>query len=241
MRISVPWEKGLKTVSCRCDCEMREERLRAEEAERREAAERAGRLREEGVADDGYRRMVFAADDGADPRTGRIARRYVEKWPEIRAKNFGLLFSGEPGNGKTFFAACIANALIDRGYPALISTVPALIAAFASDYGRERARILAQIADADLLVLDDVGTERRTGYTAEKLFELVDARYRARKPLIVTTNLSLEAIRNPADLEYKRAFDRIIEMCTPVVVSAPSRRPGIALRKQAEVRELLGL
>lgn len=91
------------------------------------------------------------------------------------------------------------------------------------------------------LVLDDVGIERQTGYMAEKMFEIIDARYRSRRPLIVTTNLTLEEISNPQQMEYKRVFDRIVEMCQPIHVSGEGRRKAIAREKSNKAREILGI
>ena len=90
-------------------------------------------------------------------------------------------------------------------------------------------------------MLDDLGTERQTSYAAEKMFEIIDARYRSRRPLIVTTNLTLDEISNPQQMEYKRVFDRIVEMCQPVHVSSEGRRMAIARKKSEKTREILGI
>lgn len=223
-----------------CDCASAAFEKAEEERRQYERMERAERLRGAGVGDESYRKMTFAADDGGgDREAAGVACRYVQHWQAMKDGNVGLVFSGEPGNGKTFFASCIANALIDQGIPAMITTIPALIAAMAADFEAQKPEILRQIQDVDLLVLDDVGVERKTGYTAEKLFEIVDARYRSGKPLIVTTNLSLGEIQNPSTLEYKRVFDRILELCQPVPVRGRSRRGEIAKCKADYARALL--
>ena len=56
---------------------------------------------------------TFDKDNGSTPQL-EYARRYVEHWPEMRKENMGLLFWGPAGTGKTFAAACIANALVER-------------------------------------------------------------------------------------------------------------------------------
>lgn len=241
-RIAVPFYVGKRVVCCVCNCQLAEQNAWKEEQASREKMERVAALRKVGVGDENYRRMAFSADDGGGDRAAyEIACRYVQHWEEMRDGNYGLLFSGVPGTGKTFFAACIANALIDKGVPAMIATIPSLVTAISANHEAKKPEILDQIKSVELLVLDDVGTERNTSYMAERMFEIVDARYRAGKPLIVTTNLGIAEIQNKTSipLEYQRIFDRILERCQPVVVKGGSRRVGIAKSKAEFARELL--
>lgn len=226
-------------IMCHCDQARREE----EEAARRawEEMERIRQMRNAGITSEDYRRMTFDADDGCDPRMAAMAARYVAKRDEIQAENIGLLLHGNTGGGKTFWAAAIANAMIDHACSAMVTTVPQLVTAMAQDFERDKAAILNKIAGVRFLVLDDIGFERQTQYAAEKLFEIVDARYRARRPLIVTTNLTMEEIKNPSQMEYKRVFDRIVEMCQPVHVSGDGRRMAIAREKTRKASDILGL
>lgn len=240
MPLEIPCGIGLKIVPVMCKCAI--ERREAEEAQRKafEEQDRIKRLRRVGITSTMYEKTL-ADDDGSDPKTGGIVRRYVEKRAEMQERNIGLLFHGGTGGGKTFWASCIANALIDSGTSALITTIPALITAMQADFEAEKPRILEQIANVRFLVLDDIGFERKTQYAAEKMFEIIDTRYRAGRPLIVTTNLTLEEIKNPESMEYQRVFDRIIEMCTPLHVSADGRRMSIARDKSADARRILGI
>jgi DNA replication protein DnaC len=75
-----------------------------------------------------------------------------------------------------------------------------------------------------LLVIDDLSAERKTEYMQEIVFNVIDARYRAGLPLIVTTNLTREELLHPADLTYQRIYSRLFEMCTPIEVSGKDRR-----------------
>ena len=226
-------------IMCKCDQERRER----EEAARRaqEEIDRIRRMRKIGIKSEDYLRMTFEADDGSDPKMAAIASRYVAKRAEIQKENIGLLLHGNTGGGKTFWAAAITNALIDHGCSAMITTIPALITAMSQDFERDKADVLEQIASVRFLVLDDIGFERQTSYAAEKMFEIIDARYRARRPLIVTTNLTMDELANPQQMEYKRVFDRIVEMCQPVYVSGEGRRKAIAREKATRTREILGL
>lgn len=173
----------------------------------------------------------FERDNGTVPQLEQ-ARKYVRHWNEMQEKDLGLLFWGQPGNGKTFAAACIANALTESSPPfppkvkmttlgTILNRLPALSAA-------DKEYYLDQFRSADLLILDDFGMERQTDYAREQVFNIIDGRYLARLPLIVTTNLSLDHMKNTTELAEKRICDRILEMCVPVFFSGESQRPGRA-------------
>lgn len=241
MRIDVPLiGERVVPVLCECDKIKRAEQVAREEALQRQM--RIDELRMNGILNRDHLGMTFAADDGSDPRMATIATNYVNNWREIRKQHApGLLLHGGVGGGKTFWAAAIANALIDRGYSAIVTNIPSLISSMSQDFERDKARVLKNIAEADLLVLDDIGFERSTSYGHEKMYEIIDARYLAKGPLIVTTNLSLKELDNPSQMEYKRVFDRIIGMCQPVHVAADGRRKRMAMECSAQMRELLGM
>jgi DNA replication protein DnaC len=104
-----------------------------------------------------------------------------------------LVLSGPSGCGKTHIAAAIANACIARGQPALFMVVPDLLdhlrAAYdpASDVGYDE--LFELVRNAPLLILDDLGTQSSTAWAQEKLFQLINHRFNARLPLVVTTAL----------------------------------------------------
>ena len=93
----------------------------------------------------------------------------------------------------------------------------------------------------DLLVLDDLGTERRSEYAQEQVFNVIDSRYRAKLPLIITTNLSIEEIKKPDSVGNSRIYDRVLEMCHPVEVTGHSRRRQKVAADFKGMNEILGL
>jgi len=98
------------------------------------------------------------------------------------------------------------------------------------------------LKNASLLILDDLGAENSTDWAREKIYEIIDSRYRDKKPIIITTNLKLEQLMEKlagGDRVY-RTYDRIIEMCTPVEVKGKARRIETAKAKQKLLKELLG-
>ena len=104
-----------------------------------------------------------------------------------------------------------------------------------------RQQYLDSLNNFPLLVLDDLNTERQTEYMMEIVYNVIDARYRANLPLIVTTNLTREELMNPADMRYKRVFSRLFEMCTPIEVVGADRRHAALKNDIAATKQLLGL
>jgi DNA replication protein DnaC len=178
----------------------------AEEERRREE------LRRIGLTSKAYAEKTFAADVAPESSVSKTCRRYCEQWSEMKKMNAGLLLYGDVGTGKSFYACCIANEIIDRYFEqAYVTTIPRLISQLQPFDGHEK---VAAIIDAvPLLVLDDLGAERETSFVDEQLFSIIDRRLLSRKPTIVTTNLTLQDIRNPQTTAQRRIYDRIIEMC----------------------------
>ena len=119
-------------------------------------------------------------------------------------QNFGkqfenLFFYGETGLGKTFLSNCIARELLNRGFTVLYTTAAQLFRQVEDlRFSREKSnsQALLNIAyDADLLIIDDLGTEFITTVTVSELFSFINTRLLTKRPTIISTNLS------PADLE----------------------------------------
>ena len=103
---------------CQCQREAEEQRKAAEERQRR--MERIKRRKAQGLQDRYLYDYTFANDNGENPLMDK-ARAYVENWKEAYKSNIGLLLFGDVGTGKSFFAGCIANALLDRDVPVLMT------------------------------------------------------------------------------------------------------------------------
>lgn len=183
----------------------------------------------------------FENDNSSVPQMDQ-ARRYVTHWEEMRQQNLGLLFWGRPGNGKTFAAGCIANALLeleDIHAPSVkMTTFGTILNRLPGMTAQDKEWYLDGFRKCDLLILDDFGMERRTEYAQEQVFNIIDGRYLARKPLIVTTNLSLNELKHPQDLAQQRIFDRVLEMCVPVCFDGESLRQSKAKEKLRMYKQL---
>ena len=90
-----------------------------------------------------------------------------------------------------------------------------------------------------LLVIDDFGMERGTEYALEQIYNIIDSRYRSRKPLIVTTNLTLTELKKTQDTAHARIYDRLLELCIPIACTGPSMRKNIGQAKLNLLKTLL--
>ena len=158
------------------------------------SASNAGRPR--GLQDRYLYDYTFANDNGQNPLMDK-ARAYVENWKEAYKNNTGLLLFGDVGTGKSFFAGCIANALLDRDVPVLMTNFPTILNRLTGMFDQDRADFIASFDEYDLLIIDDLGVERSTEYAMEQMFFVIDSRYRSRRPMIITTNLKLAELKNP--------------------------------------------
>ena len=115
------------------------------------------------------------------------------------ARNFGenspnLLLYGSTGLGKTFLSTCVAEAVSARGFSVAYDTAINIIAAyetikFGNGDGAAAAERAARYERADLLIIDDMGTEMGTAFTVSALYNLINNRLMAHRPIIVNTNL----------------------------------------------------
>jgi DNA replication protein DnaC len=142
-----------------------------------------------------------------------------------RPESRWLLLTGTYGCGKTHLAAAVANQCLAHGKPVLFLNTPDLLdylrAAFAPASEESYNDRFDEIRTAPVLVLDDLGTESPTAWAIEKLYQLINYRYNARLPTVITTNRDLKDID-------QRIASRLgdTEMVTQLTILAPDFRAG---------------
>lgn len=229
-----------KVVPCICHCKAEEIKLEEEKRQQRAFFERVQRYRRMGFPESDMENWNFENDDRSNPKMSDAMMNYVKHFDEFRAKGKGLLLFGNVGTGKTFYAACIANALIDRGIPCLVTNFKRIENTVQGLF-EGRQEYYDSMNRFPLLLIDDLAVERKTEYMQEIVFNVIDSRYRAGLPLIVTTNLTRQELTHTADITYQRIFSRLFEMCTPIEIDGKDRR-CVALKNDiAEDKRLLGL
>lgn len=239
-RFIAKWDGKEKTPYTPCDCER--ERHDAEEQARQAQDLRieVNRLRKLGFPDAEMANWTFASDDGTNKTASDIAHRYVDNFAEMKKHGKGLLFYGPVGSGKTFLAASIANELINQGRPCMVTNFARITNTLQGMF-EGKQRYLDDFNRLDLLVIDDLAAERDTSFMHEMIFNIIDARYRSGKPLILTTNLSKEEMMNQPNTDKQRIYSRIVEMCFPVEVKNMDRRKRKSREDSTDLRNLLGL
>lgn len=230
----------IRKPPCLCKCKKEARDREEEERRQREFAEKVKRYRSVGFPESEMKNWTFANDDGKNPKMTAAMQNYVKHFDEFQKQGKGLLLFGSVGTGKTYHAACIANALIDTGVPCLVTNF-ARIANTVQGLFEGRQEYFDSLNRFPLLVLDDLAAERKTEWMQEIVFNIIDARYRAKLPLIVTTNLTREELMNPDDITYQRIFSRLFEMCTPIEIAGADRRHAALKNDIAATKQLLGL
>lgn len=182
----------------------------------------------------------FANDDGANEKVSSVMRNYAENFEAMLEKGKGLLLFGKVGRGKSFLAACVGNALIERGIPVLMTDFARIERESNRVYG-ERQKYFDSLNKFPLLIIDDLGIERDTAYMNEVVYTVIDSRAKAGLPIIVTTNLSSEELKKPANLTNQRIFSRLLEMCIPVEVEGDDRRREKLREDFVAFKDLLGI
>lgn len=220
-------------VRCLCKCQV-------EENKRREDMERIECLKNRSLIDGKLRevRLHSFQKDQDNQKVYALAEKYVERFEEMYEKRQGILLWGTVGTGKSFTAACIANELIDRMVPVIMTSFVKILQNIQGNSEREKI-FMNCLNDARLLIIDDLGTERNTDYALEKVYNIIDSRYRAGKPLILTTNMTVKEMQENTDIRYKRIYDRIFEMCFPVRVPGRSWREKEAAKRFDEMKKLM--
>ena len=106
---------------CLCACAKAAQLEEREQRRKQEEFDRVQRLRTDGISSSQYRAARFTDDDGTNSAM-KTLREYVKNWEQMRDENKGLFLYGAVGTGKTFGAACVANALIEQLVPVYMST-----------------------------------------------------------------------------------------------------------------------
>ena len=141
--------------------------------------------------------------DRADPKIGvsprlimeqnlRLARRFAQQFQG------NLLFVGGTGLGKTFLSACIATAATQQGYSVTYETASHLFNNMEKhrfNPDEKTQEIVRRYEESDLLIIDDLGTELSGNFVTAALYNLVNDRLLAGKPMVISTNLTIDEIR----------------------------------------------
>ena len=171
--------------------------------------------------------------DWSQPALQHAALRdYVDHLRDYLDDGLGLLLIGPNGLGKTHLVVGLAKRACEEfGYDIAFTTTKAYLARLRSSYERgateSEAHIMALFTEVDLLVLDELRVDEINAWSRGKLFDLISRRYDADRPLLVTTNLSLNELAYLPDGSLgldEATLSRLIGLTQVVDLSGPDYR-----------------
>ena len=151
----------IPSIRCKCQQEIFEQ----EEAQRKlhEKQMEIEHLKTSGLQDKSLYDYTFAKDNGSNPEM-KLAHNYVSNWEEMKANASGLLIWGDVGTGKSFFAGCIANALLEKGVPVLMTNFSRILNTLTGMHFEDRNQFIHSLNRYSLLIIDDLGIERNSDF-----------------------------------------------------------------------------
>ena len=225
-------------VSCLCECEVKARQELDEKMQREEEQRQLYQRKSVGLRERRFWEWKFENDNGSNQKI-LIARQYVENWTDMKRKNVGLLLMGPVGTGKSFFAGCIANALLEQGERVMMTNFSRILNEMTS-YQADKNQIIQNLVDYPLLIIDDLGIERNSEFALEQVYNVIDSRYCKMLPLIVTTNLGLNEMKSTdLDTAHQRIYSRILEMCVPIYCGGEDKRKEEGTEKLVQVQNLI--
>lgn len=223
-----------RKVRTRCRCQREKLEAHRELELRAERMRHVEKLRTQSLLGQRYKSATFDKTDIADPDFEKIHARcskYCDVAKQVLDQGIGIYLYGPKGTGKTHLTACIANELMAKYYSVIYTNFTEISKQIRSSFGsrtESEADFLSKLANVDFLFIDDFGTEMvaKDGedlWLQEKIFEVVNKRYNASKPIIFTSNYSLVEMIKTRGLAEK-TVDRISEMCETMKLEGKSYR-----------------
>lgn len=225
-------------ISRQCKCDREEGKIR----QAKEINENINRLKEQCF--DNRNLINYSFKEIIDPHRQEviIAKNFVKNFKELLKDNNGLIFHGNVGTGKTYLAACIANKIIEeyqirvkmRNIPQIINDIEK------GGFDIDKNDYYKKLSSVPLLILDDFGIERNTGYVNEIIYQIINTRYESRKPTIISTNIPLNVIMDGNnDIDKERIYSRLREMCLPIKIAGKDKRRELGKEKLRKNKDLL--
>lgn len=169
-------------------------------------------------------------------RSFEVATDYIKNFREYFTQGKGLYLEGPCGTGKTHLAIAIALAIINTGVPVICKTSIDILGDIKRCYERNsevtEEEVLEAYKTVDLLIIDDLGKEQVTEWSVPVLYSILNERYEALLPTIITTNYNTTALAEKlsakGDTETATAIiSRFVESSKRVTMSwADYRRKG---------------
>lgn len=233
----------------RCDCEqsvrhweevdkaeIKAESDRLRKLDQEERMRRAKRLFDKSKMGERFKTRTFENFnvDHHNVKAFEAVQRYANDFKKYSGLGLGFMLSGPYGSGKTHLAAAVGIDLINKGVTVVFGTLISLLGKIRETYSdkwtqENELEILETFSTVDLLIIDDLGKERASEWSLEKLYSIVNARYENNLPIVITTNYSMETLidkltTNKNSDVGESIVSRLHEMCRGIYLDAPDHR-----------------
>lgn len=235
---------GIKMAMCswpKCDCEGQQKEIEEQDRKARQALqEHHDQIKKEHIAElysrsginQRFKERTFDSYNitSENKQYFSIALKYVDTFEERIKDGNGIMFIGKSGAGKTYLACCIANNLLQKEHSVVFGTSITLLEKIKETYDTGyQYKLLDSYVNAELLIIDDLGKEKPSEWTLEKLYYIIDERYQRMKPIIVTTNYNTEELTQRLSLKdnvstAESIISRLNEVCGGVYVDLTDQR-----------------
>lgn len=176
----------------------------------------------------------FIADLPEQKKALQIARAFIEEFSVHRNSGRSLIFAGTPGTGKTLLAAMMLRQVCVQGYWGRYTTCQGIVSAVRRTWGSQGQgnewEVLDSLVMPSLLVIDELGVQTGTDNEKTILFDVIDRRYREKRPTIFVTNLDADGLH---DFVGDRNWDRLTEIVRWIPFMWTSQRSKSRLKPQA--------
>lgn len=223
-----------REVRCICNCQAAE-RDRQQELDRQaEKQKRIDKLVDLSLLGERYKTVSFETTESGS-ESFNIAfnrcRKYCEVSDKVLNMGIGIYLFGNKGTGKTRLTACMANNLMRKYYTTLFTNFSEISKEIRESFNKDRQserKILSRLSEVDFLFIDDLGVERvmkgdQDLWLQEKIYDVINARYNNKAPIIFTSNFSLRELIETRGID-DRTVDRIMEMTEVMKIEGNSYR-----------------
>lgn len=172
--------------------------------------------------------------DSQNAKAFETVKRYSDNFKKHADQGIGFMLSGSYGTGKTHLAAALAIDLINKGIPVIFGTLISLLGKIRQTYSEswkqeDELEILEAYSTVDLLIIDDLGKERVSEWSLEKLFSIVNTRYENNLPIVITTNYNIDTLIDKLTINKnsdvaESLVSRLYEMCRGILLNATDHR-----------------
>ena len=221
-------EDGNIKVRCICKCQAEVRDKEMEQQKLIEEQVKFKKLQEASLLGERYHNVTFENTD-LDRNESFITaynrcKKFCENRKEVLDKGYGMYLWGSSGSGKTHLMACMVNELTSNYVPCLFTNFFEIAKQIKKTYNRSlysESDFINQIANIPFLFIDDFGTERvqkegEDTWLQERVYDVINKRYNARKPTIFSSNLSIQELVEKQGIMTK-TVDRVVELSSAII------------------------